>query len=121
MTAAEQVAALEEALVTTTNRESTALTAHDNSAIALQSTTGQNLEAQELAALNAKNAAGKQAAGVLRSAGIRFQLTRKQSNATLKAVERTLAKQGISTSELTALGSPSLKPAAANLLAEMGH
>lgn len=118
---ADQAAAIDEALVTTTNRASAALAAGDRSAIALQGEAGKRLEGQEAGALAAKNAAGREVATILRGAGIRFRLSAKQSRATIAAVQRALAKQGVSASELASLGSPSLKPGAADLLAGLGR
>ncbi len=115
--AAEEVAAIEEALVTTTNRESAALAAKDNAGIALQSAAGPALEAREATALAAKTAAGRETAETLRRAGVRFRLSRAQSKLTIKAMERALAKLGIPTATLTPLAGNALKPAATDLLA----
>jgi hypothetical protein len=118
---AQRVAAIDEALSTTTNRLSAATTAGASSAIAAQSAAGQQLQAQEEAALNEKAKDGQAVAAVLRSAHLRFRLTKAQSKLTIKAVEQALAKQGISTSTLMQLGSPSLQPQAVDLLAGLGH
>jgi hypothetical protein len=119
--AAQEVAAIEEALATTTNRESAALAAKDSAGIALQSAAGVALEARLTAALAAKNAAGKEMAATLRRAGIRFRLSRAQSKLTIKAVERALTKLGASTADLKSLAGRALKPGAADLLAALGR
>jgi hypothetical protein len=120
VSAAQEVAAIDDALLTTTNRESAALAAKDNSAISLQSAAGQALDAREAAALGAKDAAGRAAAAVLGGAGVRFRLTRARSKATINAAERSLAKLGIPTAVLTPLAGATLKPGATDLLAAMG-
>jgi hypothetical protein len=113
---AKRVASIDDALSTTTNRLSAALAAGDRSAIAAQSAAGQQMQIQENAALSEKAKAGSAVAAVLRSGGLRFRLSLAQSRATIKGVERSLVKQGISTSTLTAIGSPALKPQAVDLL-----
>ncbi len=119
--AAQEVARIEEALATTTNRASAALAARDNAGIALQASTGRALEAREAGALAAKNAAGNDMAATLRRAGIRFRLSRAQSRLAIKAVERALTKLGVSTTTLMPLAGGALKPSAVDLLATLGR
>jgi hypothetical protein len=118
---AKRVASIDDALSTTTNRLSAALAAGDRTAIAAQSAAGQQLQIQENAALSEKAKAGSAVAAVLRSGGLRFKLSLAQSRVMIKGVERSLVKQGISTSTLAAIGSPALKPQAVDLLAGLAR
>jgi hypothetical protein len=118
---ARRVATIDEALSTTTNRLSAATAAGAFSAIAAQSAAGQQLQAQEETALGEKAKDGQAVARVLRSAHLRFKLTKAQSKLTIRAVELALVKQGIPTSMLTSLGSPSLQPQAVDLLAGLSR
>lgn len=119
--AAQLAGSVDDALSTTTNRESAALAAGDKTAIAAQSAAGVQLQSQESTALSAEGRAGRETAAVLRSGGLRFRMSRAQSLITVRRVELGLTRLGIATSTLTALGSPVLKPRAVDLLAALSR
>ncbi len=117
---AQEVASIDEALSTTTNRVSAAIAAGDSAAVALQSSNGRALEGQERSAIAAKDAAGLKVAAILRGAHLRFRLSRARSTRTIAAVHSALSKLGIPASTLAPLAGASLKPGAVDLLAALG-
>jgi hypothetical protein len=58
-------------------------------------------------------------ARALKGAGVGFRITKKQSAKVIAAAERAAAKQGVSAADLRSLNPRALKPAAANLLADL--
>jgi hypothetical protein len=120
--AAERVASINQAVETTVARESRALAAGDQAAVDLQDGHIPGLEQQEQKALSAQASAGKSIARLLQAHRIGYRMTKSQSSQIIHAVERELARRGISAAQLKAvLGAGALRPRAINILAALAR
>jgi hypothetical protein len=116
---AERVAAIDQALEVTMARESAAIAANDQTAVDLQDAHIPKLERQERAAAAAEAAAGRTVAQNLGAHHVRWRATKAQNRQTIAAVERALAKLGVSTRTLKQLAGRTLTPRAVNILAAL--
>jgi hypothetical protein len=114
--AAGKAASISQALETTQTREAEALAAGNQAAANSQDNYIPTLEKQEHSALKAELEAAKAVAQTLSSHHIGYRMTKSQSRSTISAVEHTLAKKGIATSELKTLGGAALRPQRTNLI-----
>jgi hypothetical protein len=117
--AAGRSAAVAEALNATISREHAAFEAHNAGAIAAQDANLKLLLGEQRGASAAERVAGRAVAKVLRSAGLRFRITRKQSAKVIAAAVRGAARQGVSAADLRSVNPGALKPAAVNLLTDL--
>jgi hypothetical protein len=114
---AERVTSIDQALATTLARESSAVAANDLVAASFQDAHIPALEQQEKTALTALAAEGKAVARVLKSHHVAYRMNKTQSGNTIRAIERNLARKGITAAQLTELVGPGiLAPRAVNVL-----
>jgi hypothetical protein len=114
--AANTVASVDGALDTTRTREAEALAADQQAAATLQDEHIPSLQKLESAALAAQASAGKAVARILAGRHIRYRLTKSQASKTIAGLEQTLAKQGVSISELRTIAGAALRPRRTDLL-----
>jgi hypothetical protein len=117
--AAGRSAAVAEALNATISREHAAFQARNAAAIAAQDANLKVLLGEQRGASAAERVAGRAVAKALRSAGLRFRITRKQSAKVTAAAVRGAARQGVSAADLRSVNPGALKPAAVNLLTDL--
>ena len=119
LAAAQRMAAIAAAVEQTISREHAAHSAGNGRAIAAQDANLRALKLERAAADAAERSAGVSVAGVLKGAGIGFRINRKQSAGAIALAERDVRRQGITPEQLRTVNRTALKPAAANLLADL--
>jgi hypothetical protein len=113
-------AAVAGAIEATVSRERAAHDLSDAAAVAAQDANLRKLLAERVAANAAERRAGASVAKVLKSAAIRFRITKKQSAKAIAAAERAAAAKGVTAADLRSVNAKALRPAPANLLAGLG-
>jgi hypothetical protein len=113
---AELVASVDQTLLTTQDRESAANAAGDQSAAKLQDGLIPKLEQRERTALASMASAGRAFGDLLQTHGIGYRMNVAQSRAIINAVEKKLADQHITASELKQLAPSELTPRPIDIL-----
>ncbi|HUA77274.1 MAG TPA: hypothetical protein VMA86_06355 [Acetobacteraceae bacterium] len=121
VTTAQNVASSTTAIEETVSRERAAYEQRNEPAMNAQNSDLVTLMGEAPTEYAAEAAAGKDVARVLRGAHLFFKLSKKQSAKAIAHAEGDLAKQGISTAELSSVEGSVLKPAASDLLADLEH
>jgi hypothetical protein len=117
--AARRTAEIATAVEQTISREHAAHGAGNSAAIAAQDANLRTLKRERSAANAAERSAGISVARVLKGAGIGFRINRRQSARVIALAEREARRQRITPANLRAVNRAALKPAAANLLADL--
>jgi hypothetical protein len=114
----QQVAtSVDQALETTVAREAAAFKAKDQSAVNLQDGHMPKLERGLRSALAASASAGKNVAALLRAHDIGYRMTKSQCRKIITALEKKLARTGITKAQLEQIvGAASLQPRAIDIL-----
>ena len=118
---AAQVAADSTAMEETISRETAALNSGNLSAASAQDVHLGALLATENADRGAEGAAGRSVAAALRSGGVLFKLSKKQSIRAIAAMLKQAAKHGVSRSDIAALAPAVLTPKPVDLRAGLGR
>jgi hypothetical protein len=121
LAAAQRIAAIATAVEQTISREHAAHSAGNARAIAVQDANLRTLKRERAGANAAERSAGVSVARVLKGAGVGFRITRTQSAGVIALAERDARRQGITPANLRTVNRAALKPAAANLLADLEH
>jgi hypothetical protein len=108
LTASARADAITEALLTTIDRDSAAIRAHDYPAAQRQYAHFESLHGELHRILRARGSAGARVAGILRSKGIGGVLTSAQSAAAISAVEAKLSRARVPAAKLGALAGGAL-------------
>jgi hypothetical protein len=119
LTAAGRTASVAEALDATISREHAAFEAHNAAAIAAQDANLAVLLGEQRGASAAERLAGRAVAKALKSAGLRFRITKKQSAKVIAAALRGAAAQGVTAANLRSVNPGALKSAPADLLKDL--
>jgi hypothetical protein len=118
---ADTATAVDAALATTIDRDTSAIAAGSYAAAERQASHFEELQSSFEAALAAQGSAGAKVAALLRRAHVRGAATNAQAARAIKWLELQLAKSGISKSEITPLAGSALRPSRVDLLSALAQ
>jgi hypothetical protein len=116
LTSSARASAITEALLVTTNRDSSAIRAHDYSAAQRQYLHFQSLHRALRRALRSRGSSGARVAAVLRGRNVTGVLSSAQAAAAISAIETNLRRARVPATRLEALAKGALEAREANAL-----